>query len=58
METQNSAVIWFLANHLVESGKINSTHLSLTKDSALNGSNSSVLGFYCYEQVPRPRQVL
>ena len=52
METQNSAVIWLLANHLVESGKINSTHLSLTKDSALNGSNSSVLRFYCYEQTP------
>ena len=42
METQNSAVIWLLANHLVESGKMNSTHLSLTKDSALSVSNSSV----------------
>ncbi|EDL10280.1 mCG1044721, partial [Mus musculus] len=33
METQNSAFIWVLVPHLVESGRINSTHLSLTKDS-------------------------
>ena len=33
METQNSAVIWVSAPCLVEGGKINSTHLSLTKDS-------------------------